>query len=62
MKERLEKVNKWKSVTSKRIPELIEVYDYFITGEESKNYKECKCDSSLRIMFFDLKKYYINYV
>jgi hypothetical protein len=57
MIDKLKNVYSWKSVTTKRIPILIEVYDYYIKGDESKLYKNCKCDSSLRIMMLDIKKY-----
>jgi hypothetical protein len=57
MIEKLKKVYKWKTITTLRIPLLIEVYDYYIKGDESKTYKNCKCDSSLRIMMLDIKKY-----
>jgi|688.fasta_scaffold64236_8 hypothetical protein len=57
MIDKLKKVYKWKTITKNRIDLLIEVYDYFIKGDESLSYKSCKCDSSLRIMMLDIKKY-----
>ena len=57
MIEDLKKLYGWRTITKNRIDILIKLYDYFIGGEESKSYKNCKCDSSLRIMFLDLKKY-----
>lgn len=57
MIEKLKKVYKWKTITTLRIPLLIEVYDYYIKGDESKSYKNCKCDSSLKIMMIDIRKY-----
>lgn len=57
MIDKLRKVYNWKTITKNRIELLIEVYDYFIGGDESLSYRSCKCDSSLRIMMLDIKKY-----
>jgi hypothetical protein len=53
----LDKFNKWKSITNNRVPLLIELYDYYIKGDETKSYEICKCPSSIRIMWLELKKY-----
>lgn len=59
MIEDLKKLYGWRTITKNRIETLIKLYDFYIKGNESQIWKTCKCDSSLRIMFLDLKKYVV---
>lgn len=54
---KLNRIIRTQSIKPEDIPYIIECYDKLIGGDESDNYKICKCPGSLRIMIDDLTLY-----